>query len=99
MASKPVNILADCLLPSRPLIDSDMSWQRSSRPNGGRLECQACELEYEADYKGRLLLDYANKNSCLIYGPDTPIAVPYNLSATHDVLGIVIAKDLVTHFI
>jgi hypothetical protein len=41
---------------------------------------------------GRHLLHYANENSCLIYAPDTPITVPYNSSATHDVLDMVIAK-------
>jgi hypothetical protein len=30
----------------------------------------------------------------LIYGPDSPTTVPYNCSATPDVLDIVIAKDL-----
>jgi hypothetical protein len=46
--------------------------------------------------RGRLLRDYADKNSCLIYGPNTPTSVPYNPSATPDVLEIVITKDLVT---
>jgi len=41
----------------------------------------------------KLLHDYADENSCLIFGPDTPTTNPYNPSATPDVLDIVI-KDL-----
>jgi hypothetical protein len=37
----------------------------------------------------------ADKNSCLIHGPNTPTTVPYNPSATPDVLDIVITRDLV----
>jgi hypothetical protein len=44
--------------------------------------------------RGKLLRDYASGNSCLIYGPDSPTIVPYNSSATLDVLDIVITKDL-----
>jgi hypothetical protein len=46
--------------------------------------------------RGRLLRDYADKNSCLIYGPNTPTTVSYSPSATPDVLDIVITKDLVS---
>jgi hypothetical protein len=44
--------------------------------------------------RGKLLRDYASRNSCLIYGPDSPTTLPYNSSATPDVLDIVITKDL-----
>jgi len=44
--------------------------------------------------RGKLLRDYANENSCLIFGPDTPTTNPYNSSATPDVLDIAILKDL-----
>jgi hypothetical protein len=44
--------------------------------------------------RGRLLRDYADKNSRLIHGPNTPTTVPYNPSATPDVLDIVITRDL-----
>ena len=43
--------------------------------------------------RGKLLRDYADGNSCLIFGPDSPITNPYN-SATPDVLDIVITRDL-----
>ena len=43
---------------------------------------------------GKLLRDYADGNSCLIFGPDSPTTNPYNTSATPDVLDIVITRDL-----
>ena len=44
--------------------------------------------------RGKLLRDYADGNSCLIFGPDTPTTNPYNPLATPDVLDIVITKNL-----
>jgi len=44
--------------------------------------------------RGKLLNDYANENSCLIVGPDSPTTNPYNPSVTPDVLDIVITKNL-----
>ena len=44
--------------------------------------------------RGILLRDYADGNSCLIFGPDTPTTNPYNPLATLDVLDIVITKNL-----
>jgi len=31
--------------------------------------------------RGKLLRDYADEKSCLIFGPDTPTTNPYNPSA------------------
>jgi hypothetical protein len=45
--------------------------------------------------RGRLLRDYADRNSCLIYGPSTPTTLAYNPTAAPDVVDIVIAKNLV----
>ena len=42
----------------------------------------------------KLLRDYADENSCLIFGPDTPTTNPHSSSATPDVFDIVITKDL-----
>jgi len=42
------------------------------------------------------LHDYADKNSCLIYGPNITSTIPYNPSATPDVPDIAIKKDLET---
>jgi hypothetical protein len=44
--------------------------------------------------RGKLLREYADRNSCLIFGPDTPTTNPYNTSATTDVLDIVITRDI-----
>ena len=44
--------------------------------------------------RGKLLRDYANGNSCLIFGPDSPTTNQYNTSATPDVLDIVITRYL-----
>jgi hypothetical protein len=43
---------------------------------------------------GNLLLDYADKNSCWIFGMDNPITNTYNTLATPDILDIVIIKSL-----
>jgi hypothetical protein len=45
--------------------------------------------------RGSLLRDYANRNTFLIYGPDSPTTAPYAHNATPDVLDIVIVKDFV----
>ena len=42
----------------------------------------------------KLLRDYADENSCLIFGVYTPTTNPYNPYATPDVLDIVITKNL-----
>jgi hypothetical protein len=41
--------------------------------------------------QAKILRDYADGNSCLIFGPDNPTTNPYNLFATFDVLDIVFA--------
>jgi hypothetical protein len=46
--------------------------------------------------RGRSLRDYVDRKSCRIYGPSTPTTIPYNPSATPDVLDIVITRDLVS---
>jgi hypothetical protein len=42
----------------------------------------------------KLLLYNTDENSCLIFGPDTPTTNQYNLSATPDILDMVLTKDL-----
>ena len=44
--------------------------------------------------RGKLLRDYTDKNSCLIFGLDSPITNPYNSSVTPAVLDIVVTKKL-----
>jgi hypothetical protein len=46
--------------------------------------------------RGKLLRDYADRHSCMIHGPDSPTTVPYNPSATPDVLDIAVTKNLRT---
>jgi hypothetical protein len=45
--------------------------------------------------RGSLLRDYADRNSCLIHGLDSPTTAPYTHNATPDVLEIVVVKDFV----
>jgi len=42
----------------------------------------------------KLLRAYADENSCLIFGPDSPTTYPYNPSVTPDFLDIAITKHL-----
>jgi hypothetical protein len=46
--------------------------------------------------RGRPLLDNADANFSLIYGPSTPTPAPYNSSATPNVLDNVITNYLLT---
>ena len=46
--------------------------------------------------RGTLLLDYANKISCLIYRPLSLTSVQYNRSAIRDVFDIVVTRNVVT---
>jgi hypothetical protein len=100
LASKPVKILAVYLSQSRSLFASDLS----TCLGGGLPVLMAGDLNDKhvewnsrlVTKRGRLSRDYADKNSCLIYGPNTPTTVPYNPSATPHVLDIFITKDLVT---
>jgi hypothetical protein len=95
-----VRILAVYLSPSWPLLDTDLS----TSLGGGLLVLMAGDLNAkhmewnsrEIMRRGRLLRDYADKNSCLIYGPNSSTTVPYKSFATPDVLDIVTTKDLST---
>lgn len=62
----------------------------------GDLKAKQVEWNCSLMTRGRLLLDNAEENSCLIYGPSKSTTAPDNSSATPDVLDIVITKDLVT---
>ena len=44
--------------------------------------------------RGKLLRDYADENSCLIFRPGTPNTNPYNSSATPYVLDFALVEDL-----
>jgi hypothetical protein len=45
--------------------------------------------------RGSILRDYADRNSCLIYGPEFQTMAPYRHNATSDVLDIPAVKDIV----
>jgi len=98
LAGKLVLILAVYHAPSRPLIVADLT----TCFGGGLPVLMAGDLSAKhVDWnsrlntrQGKLLRDYADKNSCLIFGPDSPTTNPYNPSVTPDVLDIVITKKL-----
>ena len=90
-------ILAAYLSPSFPLIGENLT----ACFGGGMLVLMAGDLNAKhMDWNSRLntrrgkLRDYADENSCLIFGPDSPTTNPYNPSATPDVLDIAITKNL-----
>jgi hypothetical protein len=95
---KPVIILVAYLSPFRPPIGAD----RDAFFGGGLPVLLAGALNAKhVDWnsrlitrRGKLLHDYADEKSCLIFGPDTPTTNPYNPSVTPDVLDIVITRDL-----
>jgi hypothetical protein len=47
----------------------------------------------------KLLRDYADENSCLIFGLDTPTTKPYSSSATPDVFDIAVTKEFRSRYI
>jgi hypothetical protein len=64
--------------------------------DGGRSQRETHGLSFSVDHdQGRAPADYANRNACLIYGPDSPTTVPYQQNANPDVLDIVLVKDFV----
>ena len=98
MSGKPVKILAVYLSPSRPLIGADLTACFGGGPPvlmAGDLNAKHVEWNSRmTTRRGKLLRDYADVNSCLIFGPDTPTTNPYNHSVTPDVLDIVITQNL-----
>jgi hypothetical protein len=100
LAGKLVIVLAAYLSPSRPLIRADLT-----ACFGGALpilmagDLKAKHVDWNSRLstrRGKLLWDYADANSCLIFRPEVPTTNPYNPSATRDVLDIVITKNLST---
>jgi hypothetical protein len=90
LAGKPVKNLVTYLSPSRPEIGADLTACFS----GGLPVLIAVDLNAKhVDWNSRLttrrvklLRDYADENSCLIFGPDTSTTNLCNPSATRDVL-------------
>ena len=98
LAGRTVKVLTAYLSPSRPLIGADLN----TCFGGGLPVLMAGDLNAKhVDWNsrlsrrsGKLLRDYPDGNSCLIFWPDNPTTNPYNTSATPDVLDIVITRDL-----
>jgi hypothetical protein len=97
LATIPVKLLAAYPSPARPLIESELTECLS----GGFAILMAGDLKAKhKDWKsqlikvrGSLLRDYANTNSLLIYGPDSPITTPYIHIEISDVLHVLVVKD------
>ena len=98
LAGRPVKILAAYLSPSCRFIGADLT-----ACFGGVLpvlmagDLNAKHVDWNSRLttrRGKLLRDYADENFCLIFGPDTPTTNPYNPSATTDVLGIAVTKNV-----
>jgi hypothetical protein len=98
LAGRPVVVIAAYHSPSRPKIGAELS----ACFGGGLPVLMAGDLNTKhVDWNSRLstrrgkqLRAYADENSCLIFGPDSPTAKQYNPSITPDVLDIVITKNL-----
>jgi hypothetical protein len=98
LAGRTVKILVAYLSPSRPLIGADLT----AYFGGGLLVLMASDFNAKrmdwnsrlTTSRGKLLRDYADENSCLIFGTDTTTTNPYNTSRTPDVLDNAIAKNL-----
>jgi hypothetical protein len=93
LASIPVTILAVYLLPSKPLNEPDISASLGNGlPNLIEGDPNAKHVDWNSRLImtwGRLICDYTNKNSCLIYRPTT---ISHNSFATADVLDITLKK-------
>jgi hypothetical protein len=97
MAGKVVVILAVYLSSCRPLIGADLDACFGSRlPVLKAGDLNAKHVDWNSQLttrRGTHLRDYADRNSYLIFGPDTPTTNPYNTSPTPDILDIVITRD------
>jgi hypothetical protein len=98
LASGTLKILAVYLSPSRPIVGSGLSaCFGEGFPILMTGDVNAKHVDWHsrlATTRCKLLRYYDSGNFCLMYGPDSPTTVPYNSSATPDVLDIVITKDL-----
>jgi len=98
LAGRPVKILAAYISPSRPLIGADLT----ACFGGGLRVLLASDLNAKhvnwnsrlTTRRGKLLRDYSDENSSLIFGKDSPTTNPYNPSATPDVFDIAVTKDV-----
>jgi len=98
LVGRTVKVLAAYLSPSRPLIGAELTACFGvALPVLLASDLNAKHVDWYSRLntrRGKLLHNYADQNSCQIFGPDTPATNPYNSSATPDVLDIVIVKEL-----
>jgi hypothetical protein len=77
LANRPVKILAAYLSPTRPLIESELNECLSyGLPALMAGDLNAKHTDWNSRLitsRGALLLDYANRNACLTYGPPLPL--------------------------
>jgi hypothetical protein len=98
LANGPVKLVASCLSPTRPLVESYLTECLSGGFPG--LMASDPNAKHPDWYSGlttnmgTLLRGYANRNTCLMYAPDSPTMAPYQPSAIPDVLDTVVVKDL-----
>jgi hypothetical protein len=97
LATRPVNLVAAYLSPTRPLIESYLTECLS----GGFSVFMVGDLNAKhTDWnsglttdRGSLLRDYANRNTS-IYGSDSPTTAPYTHNVTPDVLDMSLSRTL-----
>jgi hypothetical protein len=98
-ATRPVKLVAAYLSPTRPLIESDLSECLSGVfPVLMAGDINAKHTEWSSrptTARGYHPRDYAIRNTCLNYGSDSPTTAPCTHNDTHDVLDIVVVKDVV----
>ena len=98
LACKPVVALAAYLSPSRPMIGANLSacfGEGLPVLMAGDINAKHVGWNWRlSTRRGKLLRDYADKNSCLIFGPDSATINPYNHSVTPDFLDIVTTNNL-----
>jgi hypothetical protein len=100
LASRPMKIMAAHLSPTRPLIDTDLteclSWGMSVLM-AGNLNAKHTDWNFRGfKARGALLRDYADRNACLMYGPDSPATFLYQVNTDPDILDIVVYKGFVS---
>jgi hypothetical protein len=90
LENRPVKLVSAYISPTRPFIESDVTECLS----GGIPVLMAGDLNAKLTHwnsrlntaGGSLLRDYADRNSCLIYGPNFLTTAPYTHNETHEVL-------------
>jgi hypothetical protein len=95
-----MKIMAAHLSPTLPLIDIDLteclSWGISVLM-AGNLNAKHTDWNFWGfKARGALLRDYADRNACLMYGPDSPATFLYQLNTDPDILDIVVYKGFVS---